>query len=98
MRVKSIRRVNLDTAVPVYDLSVPDLENFKLEKGPYVHNSKDCSDAMAGVAYGLTMRKEIWIEHDIPLSEIPASVTGAKAGKNSINSHEAKEMLEDEYE
>jgi len=27
--------------------------------------SKDCSDAMAGVAYGLTMRTELWFQHGI---------------------------------
>ena len=25
----------------------------------------DCADAMAGVVYGLTMRREIWIHHGV---------------------------------
>ena len=36
--------------------------------------SKDCSDAMAGVAYGLTMRREIWGLYRIPTLMIPQSV------------------------
>jgi hypothetical protein len=36
--------------------------------------SKDCSDAIVGVAYGLTYRREIWLRHQIPLTEIPASL------------------------
>lgn len=50
MRIKSVRKVLLEKPVPVYDLTVEDTENFKLSKGPYVHNSKDLSDAMAHVA------------------------------------------------
>jgi hypothetical protein len=31
----------------VFDISVPGLENFALSAGVFVHNSKDCSDAVA---------------------------------------------------
>jgi hypothetical protein len=37
--------------------------------------SKDVSDALAGIVYGLTMRREIWGMYGIPLGSIPASVT-----------------------
>lgn len=40
--------------------------------------SKDVSDAMAGVIYGLTMRREIWTSHGIPLSMVPRSLLTAK--------------------
>jgi hypothetical protein len=51
-------RVLRVTRVPaneeVYDLSVPGLENFALASGVFVHNSsKDVSDALAGVVWGL---------------------------------------------
>lgn len=36
--------------------------------------SKDCSDAVAGVVYGLTLRREIWAQYGIPLLSIPDSV------------------------
>ena len=29
------------------------------------HGSKDCSDAMCGVAYGLSMRTELWFQHGV---------------------------------
>ena len=35
---------------------------------------RTCADAIAGVVYGLTYRREIWLRHNIPLTEIPASL------------------------
>lgn len=37
--------------------------------------SKDISDALAGVAYGLTMRRENWMRHGINPHQIPRSIT-----------------------
>jgi hypothetical protein len=48
-RVRRVERVTLAKAVPVYDLEVDVWSNFALDAGVYVHNSKDCSDAVAGV-------------------------------------------------
>jgi hypothetical protein len=31
--------------------------------------SKDCADAVAGVVYGLTYRREIWVRHRVPISQ-----------------------------
>jgi hypothetical protein len=39
--------------VPVYDLEVDVWNNFALSAGVFVHNSKDCADAVAGVVAGL---------------------------------------------
>jgi len=77
MKVKSVRRVALQEPVPVYDIEVPDNHNFKLAVGPFVHNSKDLSDALAGVIYGLSMRREIWVMHGISIREIPQSIQAA---------------------
>jgi hypothetical protein len=41
------------------------------------HGSKDCADSLAGVVYGLTRRRELWIRHGISLSRIPTSVQKA---------------------
>lgn len=79
MKVKSVTRIKLDTPVPVFDLSVPGPDNFKLAYGPFVHNSKDVSDALAGVVYGLTTRREIWSLYSIPLGKIPESLKAAIA-------------------
>lgn len=32
--------------------------------------SKDCADAVAGVIYGLTVQREIWVRHKVPMREI----------------------------
>lgn len=48
-RVRRVERVTLAKAVPVYDLEVDVWSNFALDAGVYVHNSKDCADAVAGV-------------------------------------------------
>ncbi len=75
MRVKAVRRILLEKPVPVYDLTVQGTENFKLANGPFVHNSKDVADALAGVVYGLTVRREIWAMYGIPLMKIPATLS-----------------------
>lgn len=36
--------------------------------------SKDIADAVAGVVYGLTMRRDIWAQHGVSLNEIPESI------------------------
>lgn len=50
-RVRSVQFVTLPSPVAVYDLSVPESQNFSLSCGVVVHNSKDTADACAGVAY-----------------------------------------------
>lgn len=54
------------------------MEWVRLERDPVKRTidhpanfSKDCSDAMAGVIYGLTMRREIWSLYGVPLTRIP---------------------------
>jgi len=49
--------------------------------------SKDCADALAGVVYGLTMRRDIWGLYRIPTAAIPQSVLGQAdklAKKNQV--------------
>jgi hypothetical protein len=48
-------------------------------------SSKDVSDAMAGVAYGLTMRREVWMLAGIRPDQIPNSVKQAVIeGKSAV--------------
>ncbi|HEY0819788.1 MAG TPA: hypothetical protein VGD46_13475 [Rhizobacter sp.] len=49
-----------------------DTKKNKIDHPP--NGSKDVADAMAGVAYGLTMRRETWVQHGISMFEIPDSV------------------------
>lgn len=52
-----------------------DVKRNKIDHPP--HGSKDIADAIAGVVYGLTMRREIWSMYGIPLGAIPTSVIEA---------------------
>jgi len=72
-RILSIIRRKVDELV--YDLTVPGLENFALASGVFVHNSKDCADAVCGVVYGLHMRTELWVQHGIMPHQIPQSLS-----------------------
>jgi hypothetical protein len=53
MKIRKINRVLLEEPVPVYDLTIEGTHNFKLGAGPFVHNSKDVSDAISGTCYML---------------------------------------------
>jgi hypothetical protein len=51
---------------------------FHAKEGKVDHppnGSKDVADAMAGVVFGLTMRREIWLRHGVPMSRLPVSVS-----------------------
>ena len=39
--------------------------------------SKDCADAVAGVVYGLTYRREIWARHGVPINRKLAEMARA---------------------
>jgi len=50
------------------------------KKGKIDHPStstKDVSDSLGGVVYGLTTRKELWFKHGISFNKVPQSVVGA---------------------
>ncbi|QIG76963.1 terminase large subunit protein [Rhizobium phage RHph_Y1_11] len=61
------------------------------------NGSKDVSDAMAGAIYGLTMRREIWTAHGIPLSMVPKSLLAKKQPdhKGSVSDVEKREKAKE---
>ena len=61
-----------------------DPKHQKIDHPP--QGSKDVSDAMAGVAFGLTMRRELWSRHEVSLNKFPASLE--KIHKRSITTKE----------
>ena len=64
-----------------------DVKKNKIDHPP--RGSKDVSDALAGVVYGLTMRREIWLDAGIPLGEIPPEVIATlKGGKDKLKVEE----------
>lgn len=54
-----------------------DQKTNKIDHPP--HGSKDVADGMAGVAWGLTRRLEIWAMHGVPPIKIPPSIKAAQA-------------------
>jgi len=47
-------------------------KTVKIDHSPT--GSKDVADSLAGVVYGLTMRREIWSEFDVPVVRMPGSI------------------------
>ena len=76
--------------IPQHELLFTELRSVEYdpEKGKVDHNSmgtKDVADALVGVLYGLTMRREIWLTHNVSLLQIPESI------KQGLASHEGDE-------
>lgn len=64
-----------------------DPEDGKVDHPP--NGSKDVADAMAGVIYGLTMRRELWAQHGVSLRQAAPSIQVA-AEKNAKKEPEVK--------
>ena len=70
---------------PEHEICQAELRGLEknMEKGKVDHRvgfSKDVADALAGVIYGLTTRRLLWIKAGIPPSEIPEEIL-AQANK-----------------
>lgn len=57
-KIRAVIPVRLSEPVPVYDLEVDKFSNFALASGVFVHNSKDVSDAVAGVIFCLSISRQ----------------------------------------
>jgi hypothetical protein len=64
-----------------------DAKHQRIDHPP--QGSKDVADAMAGVVLGLTVRREIYSRHDVPLNRIPPSLAKITS-KNSITAKEQR--------
>ena len=60
--ITDIRIVKLDQSIPVYDMEVPETNNFLLGAGVFVHNSKDMADSLAGALWNATLHKQSLID------------------------------------
>jgi hypothetical protein len=67
-----------------------DLKTGKIDHPP--GGGKDCSDALAGVVYGLTMRREIWGYYKVPPVMIPSNISTAKDALEEKNERLALDM------
>ena len=62
-----------------------DAKHLTIDHPP--QGSKDVSDSMAGVVFGLTMRRELWHRFNVPTSRMPASLAKI-TNKDSITAKE----------
>ena len=89
-------------SAPMHDVCIREL--FSLEKDPAtgkidhpVGGSKDVSDAMAGVAVGLTTRREVWAHHGVPTYTVDAGVRGLGDAESYKPVEPPENLLESEY-
>ncbi len=66
-----------------------DQKKFKVDHPPT--GSKDVSDAMAGVVFGLTMRRETWSRHRISPFEIPDHIRSVSVRQGDMKAGEMAE-------
>lgn len=61
------------------------------------HCGKDLADSVAGVVFGLTMRREIWLKFGIKVIDIPPHlISAANTNKNSVDKHSGNNQVTDE--
>ena len=61
--IDSIRTIKLNYDIPVFDIEVENVHNFPLYNGAIVHNSKDCSDSLAGALFNATLHKDSLVDN-----------------------------------
>lgn len=57
-----------------------DTKKNKVDHPP--NGSKDVADALAGVVYGVTMRREFWAMHGVPLVQVPEALKAVKENQS----------------
>ena len=54
--------------------------------------SKDCADAVAGVVYGLTYRRETWTRHGVPINQKLITLVCANEDKEKLETGHRQRM------
>lgn len=70
----------------LFSLEIDTTKKGKIDHPP--NGSKDVADSMAGVIYGLTMRRETWSRHGISPFDIPDSVTSVLVSEDKMREGE----------
>lgn len=88
-KVTKIETIILDSAVPVYDLTIEDNPNFALSCGVFVHNSKDKSDAVCGAVYNASLHADEYAfdfgEDLDPIKDVSNIVTNDSKKRTQLN-------------
>jgi hypothetical protein len=94
--IRDVLPVVLSTPVAVYDLSVDGWSNFALACGVFVHNSKDVSDAVCGMVWGIVTSKAYAPAHPVRdgIGDIPDNNIETQLADNLmegvVGAHDAK--------
>ena len=91
--VKSIEIIKLEKPIEVYDITVPEYNNFALESGVFVHNSKDYADAVCRViwlCYEDYILDTIHGNHILPLKQNLPTLRSIASAHEMINSAEVE--------
>jgi hypothetical protein len=85
-------------SLPPHDHTLEEL--IRLERDPATglidhppNGSKDCSDALAGVVYGLTYRRETWVRYGVSMREILTKIADRVADKDKKSNAAARAGL-----
>ena len=68
----------------VYDLSILDNHNFALSAGVFVHNSKDCADALCGACWTLVTDH---VQANVPARSVASAIRSMNGPRGSYNGH-----------
>lgn len=63
-----------------------DVKARKIDHPP--HASKDLADSMAGVAKGLTLKREVWARYDVSMRSIPESIKQLTVKAPAMKEHD----------
>ena len=80
----------LEKTADVYDITVEDNHNFALDAGVFVHNSKDCSDAVCGALWNASQHAD---EFEFDYGESLNDFVNVNTEKSSLD--ERQQMIVD---
>jgi len=84
MKISLIEHIELVAPVDVYDIEVPENDNFRLEAGVFVHNSKDISDAVCGLCWLLERTQLTSSSTQVEVvSQVPEHLKRVQLGKGT---------------
>lgn len=83
--------------IPMHELAKKEMLALEINyrKGKVDHNdmnTKDVSDAMCGVAYGLTQQREVWAQHKVPINDY---VVNQRSNLKETSNHDPRADMPD---
>jgi hypothetical protein len=72
-----------------------DVKKNKIDHPP--NGSKDVSDSMAGVAWGLTQRRELWFRHGVAARHVPQALLRKPEAEDEFAKRAARQEASGSY-